>query len=83
MAHARRKFWDAHERAKAPVAKEALDRIAALYRIEDSIRGRPPNQRLRQEHTAPLMADLAASDAAAPVRTPPARSATRWRAGRR
>lgn len=62
MAHARRKFWDAHERTRAPVAKEALDRIAALYRIEDSIRRRPPDQRLRvrEQHTAPLMAELRA-----------------------
>ncbi len=42
---------------RSPVA---LDRIAALYRIEDTIRGQPPEQRLRarQEHTAPLMAEL-------------------------
>ena len=43
-----------------PIAREALERIAALYRIEDMIRGRPPDQRLRirREHTAPLMAEL-------------------------
>lgn len=60
VAHARRKFWDAHERTKAPLAHEALQRIAALYRIEETIRGRPPDQRLRvrQENTAPLVADL-------------------------
>ncbi|MBS0614378.1 MAG: IS66 family transposase [Proteobacteria bacterium] len=62
MAHVRRKFWDAHEHTKAPVAHEALQRIAALYRIEDTIRGRPAEQRLRVrlEHTAPLMAELCA-----------------------
>ena len=60
LAHARRKFWDVHEATKSPLAREALDRIAALYRIEDTIRGRPPDQRLRArtEHTAPLMAEL-------------------------
>lgn len=60
LAHARRKFWDVHEATKSPLAREALDRIAALYRIEDTIRGRPPDQRLaiRTEHTAPLMADM-------------------------
>lgn len=60
LAHARRKFWDVHEATKSPLAREALDRIAALYRIEDTIRGRPPEQRLavRKEHTAPLMADM-------------------------
>ena len=58
--HARRKFWDVHEATKSPLAREALDRIGALYRIEDTIRGRPPDQRLavRVEHTAPLMSNL-------------------------
>ena len=60
LAHARRKFWDVHEATKSSTAREALDRIAALYRIEDTIRGQPPDQRVsvRQEHTAPLMAEL-------------------------
>ena len=60
LAHARRKFWDVHETTKSPLAREALDRIGALYRIEDTIRGRPPDQRLavRVAHTAPLMSDL-------------------------
>ena len=46
LAHARRKFFDVHAATKSPSAREALDRIAALYRIEDTIRGRPPDQRL-------------------------------------
>ena len=60
MAHARRKFWDVHEATKSPLAREALDRIAALYRIEDGIRRRPPDQRLRAraEHATPLMEEL-------------------------
>lgn len=60
LAHARRKFWDVHEATKSPLAREALDRIGALYRIEDTIRGRLPDQRLavRVAHTAPLMSDL-------------------------
>lgn len=60
LAHARRKFWDVHEATKSPLAREALDRIAALYKIEHTIRGRPPDQRLRTriEQTAPLMAAL-------------------------
>ena len=43
-------------------AREALGRIAAPYRIEDTIRGRPPDQRLsaRIVHSAPLMAELRA-----------------------
>jgi transposase len=61
MAHARRKFFDLHEATKSPLAREALDRIAALYRIETAIRGRSPDQRLRvrTEQTAPLMAEKA------------------------
>ena len=60
LAHARRKFWDVHETTKSPLAREALNRIGALYRIENTIRGRPPDQRLavRAAHTAPLMSDL-------------------------
>ena len=60
LAHARRKFWDVHEATKSPLAREALDRIAALYRIEDTIRGRPPDRRLavRVAHTAPLMTEF-------------------------
>ena len=40
-AHCRRKFFDVWEATKSPVAKEALDRIAAVYAIEDR-RGSPP-----------------------------------------
>jgi transposase len=45
MAHVRRKFYDLHEAHKSPVAKEALERIAALYAIEDEIRGRSAEER--------------------------------------
>jgi transposase len=60
MAHARRKFWDVHEKTKSTLSREALEKIAALYKIEDAIRGEAPERRLavRVEHTAPLMADL-------------------------
>ena len=60
LAHARRKFWDVHEATRSPLAREALDRIAALYRVEDTIRGRPPDQRLaaRAVHSGPLLADF-------------------------
>jgi transposase len=62
MAHARRKFFDVFERTKSPLAGEALERIAGLYRIEAEIRGRPPDQRLqiRTEQTAPLIVALKA-----------------------
>lgn len=60
-AHVRRKFFDEHE-AGSPLAKEALDRIGALYAIESRIRGRPPDerQRLRDEHAKPLLDGLKA-----------------------
>ncbi len=60
LAHARRKFFDVHATTKSPLAREALDRIGALYKIEDDIRGRPAEQRLRvrDDRTAALMAAL-------------------------
>jgi transposase len=59
-AHVRRKFFDVHAATASPLAKEALDRIAALYAIEAQIKGKPPDERrrCRQEQTVPLIADL-------------------------
>jgi transposase len=59
-AHARRKFFDVHAASGSPLAKEALDQIAALYAIEAEIKAKPPDERrrLRQQQTAPLIADL-------------------------
>ena len=59
-AHVRRKFFDEHASTQSPLAHEALQRIAALYAIEDNIRGHAPEVRLRmrQAHSAPLFADL-------------------------
>jgi hypothetical protein len=56
-AHSRRKFYDLHQAHGSPVAKEALDRIAALYGIEKEIRGRPPDQRqqIRTQRSLPLL----------------------------
>jgi transposase len=60
MAHARRKFFDVYKSDKSPLANEALQRIAALYAIEATIRGRTAEARLavRAEQSAPLFADL-------------------------
>jgi transposase len=44
-AHTRRKFYDVHEATASPIAAEALRRIAELYAIETSIRGRTAEQR--------------------------------------
>lgn len=56
-AHVRRKFYDLYEAHASPIAKEALDRIAALYQIEKEIRGRPPDERreIRRQRAKPLL----------------------------
>jgi transposase len=61
-AHVRRKFHDLFEAHASPIAKEALERIAALYGIEKEIRGRPPEQRqqIRTERARPLLDSLKA-----------------------
>jgi hypothetical protein len=59
-AHARRKFFDLYEAHASPIAKEALDKIGALYDIERQIRGRPAveRQRVRTEQARPLLESL-------------------------
>jgi len=59
-AHARRKFFDLFEATQSPIAKEALDRIGALYGIESETRGKPPDERraVRQARAGPLLDDL-------------------------
>jgi hypothetical protein len=49
-----------HEATKSPLAAEALDRIQALYAIEEQIRGRPPDERraVRHARTVPLLDQL-------------------------
>ena len=61
-AHARRKLHGVAENGPAPIAGEALRRIAAFYRIETEIRGQDPDIRLaaRQDRTAPLISDFEA-----------------------
>jgi hypothetical protein len=60
FAHVRRKFYDLYEAHASPIAKEALDRIAALYGIEKEIRGRPPDERrqARNSRARPLLESL-------------------------
>lgn len=57
FAHVRRKFYDIHLADASPIAREALDRIAALYAIESEIRGRPPEvrQAVREARAGPLL----------------------------
>jgi len=59
-AHVRREFYDLAKSSAAPIATEALRRIAALYAIEAEIRGKPPDERrsTRQAKSRPLVEDL-------------------------
>jgi transposase len=63
--HTRRyfhKLLDQKTPAKTPIAAEAIARIGQLYAIETEIRGQTADQRraLRQEKSAPVLADLKA-----------------------
>jgi transposase len=57
MAHARRKFYEIHAAHPSPITTEALDRIGALYGIEEQIRGKPIDVRreVRQVRARPLL----------------------------
>ena len=59
-SHVRRKIYDVHHATASPIALEALERIAALFAIESSIRGRAPEQRaaIRKEHAQPRLEQL-------------------------
>ena len=59
-AHVRRHFYDLEQAHSSPVAREALQRIGALYGIEELIRGRPPDERraVRQAQSKPLLDSL-------------------------
>jgi len=56
-AHVRRHFYDLEQAHASSVAHEALERIGALYGIEEQIRGKPPSQRraVRQAQSKPLL----------------------------
>jgi transposase len=60
MAHVRRPFFELYEAHKSAVAKEVLERIAALYAIEEEIRGRSAEERraVRNERSKPLLESL-------------------------
>jgi transposase len=59
-AHARRKFVDLHKASGSAIAEEAIQRIAALYRIEAASADYAPEARhaYRQQHAAPLVQRL-------------------------
>jgi transposase len=61
-AHLRRRFFELAQGGPAPIASEALERIAVLYAIEKTIRGRSAEERraVRQERSKPLVLALRA-----------------------
>ena len=72
-SHLRRRFYDQSQEGNAPIAREALECIAALYAIEKTIRGASAEERrmVRQERSKPLVAraqDLARAAARPRVR---------------
>jgi transposase len=60
-SHVRRGFWDEWDSRKSAIAKEALDRIGALFDIERPIAGSPPDIRraVRQRAARPRIDELA------------------------
>lgn len=59
-AHFRRKVFENHQASPTPLTTDLLERIARLYRIEQEIRGGPPDvrRRHRQERSKPQIEDL-------------------------
>jgi transposase len=59
-AHARRGIYEVWVAQQSPIAKAILDRITALYAIEDEVRRRPSPERhaARQAHAVPKLEDL-------------------------
>ncbi|MBN3791836.1 IS66 family transposase [Burkholderia sp. Ac-20353] len=56
-AHARRQFYELHAARPNALNTEALERIGALYKVEETIRGKPPDERRahRQAHARPRL----------------------------
>lgn len=72
-AHARRKFFEVQATTQSPLATEALQRIAALYRIEVVARGQAPDDRLatraaKKRAVARGASDLAGENPASDLR---------------
>jgi transposase len=60
LAHARRKFVEAHKKTGSRIAADIIGQIAAIYAIEAEIRGQSADERraVRQSQTAPLVSKL-------------------------
>lgn len=61
-AHARRHLYEVAASTGSTIAKQALERIAALFAIEAGIKGRQPEERLavRRQEAVPQLAELKA-----------------------
>src|SRR6185437_8092223 len=59
-SHVRRRFYELAAAGPAPIATEALERIAKLYAIEKDIRGRTADERraVRQDRSQPIIDGL-------------------------
>ncbi len=59
-SHVRRRFYEIAQGGNAPIAEQALERLAVLYRIESTIRGHAPEQRqaIRHGQSRPIVDDL-------------------------
>jgi transposase len=59
-AHVRRRFYELAAAGPAPIASEALQRIASLYDVETDIRGQTADERrrVRQERSRPMVGPL-------------------------
>jgi len=89
-AHARRKFHEIYAVHPSPITTEAIERIGALYKVEEEVRGKPIEERLaaRNSRSKPILEDLRCwlekslrtlstkSDTAAAIRY----ALSRWRA---
>ena len=59
-AHVRRRFYELAAAGPAPIASEALERIASLYAVESDIRGQAADERrrVRQERSRQIIETL-------------------------
>jgi len=57
LAHARRQFFEVYQKSQSTVAAAALQRIGAVYQIEERVRGLTSAQRgiVRQSETKPIL----------------------------
>lgn len=59
-AHARRKIFEVHAATGSSAAKELLEHVGQLFAVEEAVRGKNPDERLRarREHAVPLLDSL-------------------------